>query len=142
MNHAVGTNPFQQGGKVATDGPWLDGQHAHTANRTFRTYARLSDVVNPRPSYLFVFLDEHPASINDASFGSMGPIASGTGYMWTDWCAAYHNGGGGFGFADGHGEIHMWLRPATSQLPPSNATSQPDLHWLATRTSALVADQP
>lgn len=141
LNHTIGTNFQTPGGKTATDGAWLDGTHGHTANKTYRTYARMADVVNPRPDSLFAFLDEHPNSINDAAYGCMGPRPGGTGYQWIDWPANYHNGGGGLGFMDGHGEIHVW-RSNLSQNPPLSSTGQLDMHYLATHATALVTDQP
>ena len=142
ISQAVGTNLQSPGAKTATDGSWLDGSHGHLANRTFRCYARMADVVNPRPQNLWVFLDKRPDSMNDASFACAGPLPGGTGYNWIDWPATYHNGGCGFGFMDGHGEIHAWANPSTLVTPPSSAGSQIDLDWLATHTTARVADQP
>ena len=142
MSQAVGTNPLTPGAKTSTDGPWLDGNFGHTANRTFRTYARLADVVNPRPADLFIFLDEHPDSINDAAFACMGPLTTPTGYHWIDWPATYHNKAGGFGFADGHGEIHGWANAGTLASPPISSTSQLDLAWIALHVSARITDQP
>jgi len=54
------------------------------------------------PSDTWVFLDEHPCSINDAGF--FNPHAT----SWVDQPASYHNGAAGFAFADGHSEIHKW----------------------------------
>jgi type II secretory pathway pseudopilin PulG len=141
MSQAVGTDPHSPGGKTSVPGGWLDGTYSHTANRTFRTYARLADVVNPRPAGLFVFLDEHPDSINDAAFGTMGPTLTGTGYHWIDWPATYHDKAGGFGFMDGHGEIHAWISPGTLVSPPT-PNAQPDLAWLAAHVTARITDQP
>jgi prepilin-type N-terminal cleavage/methylation domain-containing protein/prepilin-type processing-associated H-X9-DG protein len=63
-----------------------------------------SDFVNQGPTDTWVFVDEHPDSINDAGFfnptGKTTPI---------DIPAAYHNGAGGFAMADGHSEIHKWV---------------------------------
>ena len=57
------------------------------------------------PSKTMVFMDEHPNSLNDAAFGW-----SDDPQNIVDFPAAYHNGrAAGFGFADGHGEIHKWL---------------------------------
>jgi hypothetical protein len=142
LNHTIGTNFQSPGCKTATDGPWLDGSHNHTANRTFRTYARVADVVNPRPGDLFAFLDEHPDSINDASFGCIGPRPTGTGYTWIDWPATYHDKAGGFGFMDGHAEIKQWFNTGTLVSPPNPGASQQDLHWLATHATAPVVNQP
>jgi type II secretory pathway pseudopilin PulG len=142
MSQAVGTNPRTAGAKTSVDGPWLDGAHSHTANRTFRTYARLADVVNPTPAGLFVFLDERPESINDGGFGCMGTTLNGTGYNWIDWPSIYHDKGAGFGFMDGHGEIHKWANPGTLVTPPTGNNPQIDLAWLAAHVSARIADQP
>jgi prepilin-type N-terminal cleavage/methylation domain-containing protein/prepilin-type processing-associated H-X9-DG protein len=75
----------------------------------WRTYAKVADVSRPSPSALYVTMDEHPDSINDAwqitDVGNTG--------TWSDLPASYHNGAGGFSFADGHSEIHKWLRQAT-----------------------------
>jgi prepilin-type N-terminal cleavage/methylation domain-containing protein len=66
------------------------------------------------PSNMYVFIDEHPGSINDAFFivswgGGNGlyPATSGGG-AWGDVPAFYHNKACGFGFSDGHSEIHKW----------------------------------
>jgi prepilin-type N-terminal cleavage/methylation domain-containing protein/prepilin-type processing-associated H-X9-DG protein len=65
------------------------------------------------PSKTQVFMDEHPNSLNDAAFGwRISPDQA-----IVDVPAAYHNGrAGGFGFADGHGEIHKWI--STEISPP------------------------
>jgi prepilin-type N-terminal cleavage/methylation domain-containing protein len=67
----------------------------------------------PQPSQIFVFLDEHPNSINDGYFnvGTQYTPADPTG--WTDTPASYHNGACGFSFSDGHSEIHKWLVQGT-----------------------------
>ena len=64
------------------------------------------------PSSIFVFLDEHPDSINDGYF-----LDTPDALEWVDLPASYHNGGGSFSFADGHAEIHRW-RSALTVRPP------------------------
>ncbi len=59
--------------------------------------------VFPPPVDSWVFVDEHPDSINDA--GCFAPHQT----AWVDVPATYHNGAAGFSFADGHAEIHKWL---------------------------------
>ncbi len=66
----------------------------------------------PAPSGIFVFLDEHPDSINDGYF-----INRAYSWEWTDLPASYHNGAACFAFADGHGETHRW-RFASTKAPP------------------------
>lgn len=65
------------------------------------------------PASIFVFLDEHPDSINDGFF-----LNQSARLVWNDLPASYHNGGGSFTFADGHTEIHRW-RSASTVRPPT-----------------------
>jgi prepilin-type processing-associated H-X9-DG protein len=57
---------------------------------------------------IFIFLDEHPDSINDPQF-AVQMANTGSSATIVDFPASYHNGAGGFSFADGHAEIHKWL---------------------------------
>jgi prepilin-type N-terminal cleavage/methylation domain-containing protein/prepilin-type processing-associated H-X9-DG protein len=93
----------------------------------------------PRPSTIFVFLDEHPDSINDGYF-----INQGDYHRWLDLPASYHNGAASFSFADGHGEIHRWLSPLTKPPSRPEAVKLPmyvadgergDLYWTTERMS-------
>ena len=74
--------------------------------RPWRIYRKESDFVDPGPSNTFVFLDEREDSINDGMFVvDMGGFpGDGTAYRIVDIPASYHNGSGGFSFADGHSE--------------------------------------
>ena len=73
----------------------------------FQQFLRTGDMNNP--SEIFVTLDEHPDSVNDALFWN--PPDRNTD--WSDLPASYHNGAGGFSFADGHAEIHRWIAGTT-----------------------------
>jgi prepilin-type N-terminal cleavage/methylation domain-containing protein/prepilin-type processing-associated H-X9-DG protein len=77
----------------AETGPW-DGIYQHVV--------KFSDLRYPGPAGTWVFVDEHPDSINDAGCFNPHPTA------WVDVPATYHNGACGFAFADGHSEIHKW----------------------------------
>jgi prepilin-type processing-associated H-X9-DG protein len=106
------------------------------AMRGWRTWS----IRDPRS---YIFLDEAPRSIKDPGFAQMGPTVTGSGYRWFHWPPAYHNGGGGFGFADGRAEIKMCANPAA--LPNGSFPTihdQTDISWVANRTSAFVRDQP
>jgi len=74
----------------------------------YRTYAKESDIASS--SRTFVFVEEHPDSINDAAFAvqMIEPDGSG-GRNIIDMPASHHNGAAGFSFADGHAEIHKWV---------------------------------
>lgn len=132
MNGAIGT---QRDGVTPVDGPWLDGNHTNRRNNPWRSYGRLSDMVEPAPSGLFVFLDEEPVSLNDGGFH----VAMTT--RWVDFPATHHQFGGGFGFADGHAVIHPWEDSRIQVrsppfLPSSVMLNCPDLAWLQFRASA------
>ena len=88
----------------------------------------------PGPSQSWVYLDEHPDSINDA--GCFAPTAT----EWIDLPASYHNGAAGIAFADGHAEVHKWkssvIQPvSTGGISRINAgRGDADLLWLRERT--------
>ncbi len=112
---------------------------------SYRVFLKESDLVKPGASKTWVFVDEHPDSINDGLFGMHMPPANTwpSAATWDDVPASYHNGACGFSFADGHAEIHKWV-DANSKAPivrknPSVATgttSVRDSAWMASCTSA------
>lgn len=109
-------------------------------NPTYRQFLKLGDV--NATSDLFVFIEEHPDSINDGYFLNK---ASAPG--WTDLPASYHNGSANLSFADGHAEFHSWILASTkppsepdaarlpSVLPDSQRT---DYYWVLRRTSTYT----
>ena len=124
---------------------WLD--YPNVINKDWRAFGKSTDFLNPTTTWVFV--DEHPDSIND---GGLAVACSGnqptdpmTSARIIDFPASYHGGACGFSFADGHSEIHKW-RGSTIQPPPNyqvnNLTanipagdSWVDTHWLASVTS-------
>jgi prepilin-type N-terminal cleavage/methylation domain-containing protein/prepilin-type processing-associated H-X9-DG protein len=90
-----------------------------------RTYnpkgvTKFSDLQKPGPALTFVTLDEHPDSIDDAVFHSIGGLAIQNA-EFRNVPASYHYGGGAnFSFADGHSEIHRWRDKRT--IIPVNHT--------------------
>ena len=114
----------------------------NTFFNTWKQFLKTTDI--PNPAGIYVILDEHPDSINDAYFlNNPDP----TTLQWGDLPASYHNGAGGFSFADGHSEIHRWLFSTTKRpvrpdqgfngvaFPRANAA---DYIWQAERTSVKV----
>jgi prepilin-type N-terminal cleavage/methylation domain-containing protein/prepilin-type processing-associated H-X9-DG protein len=149
MSQCVGTKPVgfqntQPGQNIAVEGPWLDGHHNHVHNQPYRTYGRLSDIVNPGPAGLWVLMDEAPRSINDGGLAvsmsgpnAVSPVDSTMRMI--DWPATYHNLSCGIAFADGHSEIHKWTDGRTVQQPNDDQNipgPNPDILWLQFRTSA------
>ena len=73
-----------------------------------------------QPSEIFVFLDEHPDSINDGYF-----LERDYHPEWHDLPASYHNRSAAFSYADGHSDLHRWLDPNTVAPPAPNAANLP-----------------
>jgi prepilin-type processing-associated H-X9-DG protein len=76
----------------------------------------------PQPADIFVFLDEHPDSIDDGYFLNND---SGSAPTWTDLPASYHDGGANFSFADGHSEYHRWQNASTKQPAQAYGIASP-----------------
>jgi prepilin-type N-terminal cleavage/methylation domain-containing protein/prepilin-type processing-associated H-X9-DG protein len=72
-------------------------------------FMKFSQITNPAPSQLFVFLDENEGTLVDDQFGYPMP---NFGYgSWWDMPANRHNHGACFSFADGHAERWRWVAP-------------------------------
>lgn len=113
----------------------------------WRIYRKLSHMRSPGPSKTFVFLDEREDSINDGMFvvDMGGYPGRGRSYRIVDIPASYHNGSGGFSFADGHSELKKWKDPRTS-APFKRGVSTPydrpspnnqDIAWMQERATRL-----
>jgi prepilin-type N-terminal cleavage/methylation domain-containing protein/prepilin-type processing-associated H-X9-DG protein len=96
---------------------------------------KTSDLRIPGPADTWVYVDEHPDSMNDA--GLFSPYVN----EWVDLPASYHNGAAGFAFADGHSEIHKWKVSTTKQPVKiidlsriSVKAGDPDVSWIRYRT--------
>jgi prepilin-type N-terminal cleavage/methylation domain-containing protein len=81
----------------------------------FKNFLKLVDV--NQPSQWFVFLDEKPLSINDEYFEVKIAQATLASVVMNDWPSQVHGGGCGFGFSDGHSEMHKWK--GASMLSPT-----------------------
>lgn len=76
---------------------------------------RMSKLKKPGPANIYTMLDEHPDSINDAAFMlNAGLVAQGQ-QKWRDYPGSLHNNAVSISFADGHSEIHKWLKGTTIQ---------------------------
>jgi prepilin-type N-terminal cleavage/methylation domain-containing protein/prepilin-type processing-associated H-X9-DG protein len=131
--------------QVFGTGEWLNGGPS-SPQPIWRTYDKLPSVVGPAKCWVFV--DEHPDSINDGALavqctGNRPTDAPGSAKI-IDFPASYHNGACGFSFADGHSEIHKWLGTTikapvtytgTMPLNVSAGDSWRDTHWMADNTT-------
>jgi len=121
---------------------WL----SYLTRKKYQVFRKLGDLQRMGASKAYVFIDEHPDSIN---FGDLA-VAMNDGlppqriYI-IDYPASTHAGAGGLSFADGHAEIHKWVDPRTR--PPwknqSLALVVPsprnvDMVWLSERASIPI----
>ena len=111
------------------------GELTNRFNPLLTQFFRLDDI--PDPSRIYVFLDEHPDTINDGFF-----VNRLNDYQWGNLPGSYHNGGVNISFADGHAETHHWKVGDTVRPPVQGgagggfAASPPtDFQWLKDRTS-------
>jgi prepilin-type N-terminal cleavage/methylation domain-containing protein/prepilin-type processing-associated H-X9-DG protein len=101
----------------------------------------------PKPSDIFVLIEEHPDSINDGYF-----LNKPNSLRWHDLPASYHGGAANLSFADGHLERHKWLLASTKPPAQADAALLPfpaapgqlgtdertDFKWLMLRTTFYV----
>ena len=148
MSQSIGTfgvavPPISAGEPVT--GQWLTGVNTGNTRQTaWRTYGTTTSMVVPGASMLFLFLDEHPLSINDGQF-AVEMQTTGAFAQIIDWPASYHNRAAGFSFADGHAEIHRWIGSKILTGGAGNGgsgqsaqDSAPDMQWLQEHTSAAA----
>jgi prepilin-type N-terminal cleavage/methylation domain-containing protein/prepilin-type processing-associated H-X9-DG protein len=122
-----------------------EGVHTWFGGVAYRKVLKMSDMVAPGPSRTWVFVDEHPDSMNDGFFViDMNPYPTGTPVL-PDVPGSYHNGACGFAFADGHSEIHKWKDARTifpvkkAALPSRNHAGNKDItEWFWKTTTARV----
>jgi prepilin-type N-terminal cleavage/methylation domain-containing protein/prepilin-type processing-associated H-X9-DG protein len=116
---------------------------ANVNNPYYRQFFKTTEV--PEPSRIFVFIEEHPDSINDGYF-----IDQPETHRWKDLPASWHGGAANLSFADGHGETHHWrfastkpaAQPDAAHLPFSiPAAEQGDFDWLMDRMSTETYPQ-
>ena len=100
----------------------------------------------PRPAEIFVFMDEHPDSINDGYF-----LNRSADYAWTDLPGSFHEGGASLSFGDGHSQLKKWTssstlvpaRPDVAALPMALTKGQyADFRWVLQHMSVDRAGAP
>jgi prepilin-type processing-associated H-X9-DG protein len=113
----------------------------------FVSISKISQLVRPGVSDVWVFMDEQPDAMDDSIlYADVSPNAMNLGNgEFTEMPAAYHNNSCGISFADGHAECHHWMNsqtivpvsykahnvPLNQQVPVSG---DKDLQWLALHT--------
>jgi hypothetical protein len=115
----------------------------------YKGAAKSTDLLIPTPARTWVYMDEHPDSINDPT-----GLPPNQADNMPDGPATYHNCAAGFAMADGHTEMHHWkggkmTRPRTrdtlvevgllgvnfnNQNNFSVQKGDPDLYWFSYAT--------
>jgi len=93
----------------------------------------------PRPALTYVFIEEHPDTINDGYFMNQWDVIK-----WGNLPASFHNGSANMSWADGHLERHRWL-PNTVRPPIQGGAGggfvpspDSDYVWLRDRSSFKI----
>jgi prepilin-type N-terminal cleavage/methylation domain-containing protein len=106
----------------------------------YKIYMKQSELHNPGPANIFVFLDMREDSIDMGNFATCmaGWPDDSSQYRFFDLPGSYHHRAGGFAFADGHSEIHRWrdnrtmpaLVPGGQVNDYFSSPDNPDIAWL------------
>jgi prepilin-type N-terminal cleavage/methylation domain-containing protein len=119
-------------------GGWDGSGFLDTAS--YKLYFKQTELADPGPAKVFVFLDMRPDSID---IGNFAPCMTGwpnqpASYGFYDLPGFYHHFANGFSFADGHSETHRWrdVRTTPPLLDSANVSDEysspnnPDVAWL------------
>jgi prepilin-type processing-associated H-X9-DG protein len=90
------------------------------------SWTTFTQIRSPKPSALFVLIDEDSGTIQDAQFGNP-PAGSWADGNWWDLPSSRHHQAGNLSFADGHVEHWRWAVPKVfigysdegQQVPPA-----------------------
>ena len=129
----------------AMDGAIGGGQKWNGFSWTVYVAKKFTDMHNPGPTDSWLFMDEHPDSIDDGAFYVNQTYTTGS-TTFTEVPGSNHGNAGGIAFADGHAEIHRWI-DGTTIIPvtykqylqnvsaPADASgANSDMYWLAQHT--------
>jgi prepilin-type N-terminal cleavage/methylation domain-containing protein len=146
---SMSMNGQMGGAVVATFSGQANVVNQYGAGQNWRIFSKQTDITVPGPVDAWVFIDEHPDSINDGLFrvNLQGVAADYTGgtYQWNDYPANNHGGAGVLAFADGHAAAHKWTDPALVPNPVKHIKNNTlmatapynDIIWLRQGTSSL-----
>lgn len=96
-----------------------------TAASRYKSMRKISDMTGPGPTDIFILLDEHENSINDAHYFPFSDLTRYNRNPWLDAPSGRHGNAGGFDFADGHSEVHKWMTAGLSKVRIASDGSTP-----------------
>jgi prepilin-type processing-associated H-X9-DG protein len=140
---------YSMNAMVGNAGPAVSG-NVNINNPSYRQFLKMEQI--PEPTEIFVFLDEHPDSIDDGYFVNRDAPSGWSANslvsdQWIDLPASYHNRSAAISFGDGHAALHRWLssvtfRPAMPHaanlpipIPSSPAAASADFNWVVSHMS-------
>jgi prepilin-type N-terminal cleavage/methylation domain-containing protein/prepilin-type processing-associated H-X9-DG protein len=130
------------GGPVGASGSGAKPPASLSSLNPFFVAGKLTQLRSPGPSMSWVFLNEHPDSIDDGIFYDDPRAIGGTGTL-IEVPSSYLANGCGVSFADGHAEVHKWTTSAFrvpvryTKYPGTGGvqySQNPDMAWLAQHT--------
>jgi hypothetical protein len=91
---------------------WLGSRYLETSQfrSEYRTFVRESELAAAGPALIWLILDEHEASIDDAWF----PVTMNDAYPFGSFPATRHDKGYGLNFGDGHAENYKLRDPQSA----------------------------
>jgi prepilin-type processing-associated H-X9-DG protein len=109
-------------------------------NPDYRQFFASADLA--APTQIFLFIDEHPDTINDGFF-----MNRFNEFKWGNLPGSFHNGAASLSYTDGHVEPHHWVvsGPGGTVRPPVrgavggsfDANPHTDYEWLRDHSSVL-----
>lgn len=131
---------------------YMNAWSGNTDSNTYSWFNKNSQV--HQPAQFYVFLDEKPSSINDGLYEVIMSMPGSSSVQVEDNPSQAHNNACGFGFADGHAEIHAWMgrifqsplkNLGSSTAPTITQASDPgdynDAEWIITHTTVPISAQ-
>ncbi len=121
---------------VGNAGAFMDGDDNRN-NPDYHQFWKVSEFASA--SQTFIFIEEHPDSINDGYF-----LNRAANPEWNDLPASWHHGTANLAYGDGHSENHRWVDPLTTRPSRPDGANLPillgerdrtDFYWLLKRTS-------
>jgi prepilin-type N-terminal cleavage/methylation domain-containing protein len=119
---------------------YMNADSGNSQSNTYFWFTKYSAIT--QPAQFFVFLDEKPSSIDDGLFEVI-MSEPGTAIDDQNFPSQVHNNACGFGFSDGHAEIHSWKGPIfQGAASPGGTIVEPgtadwvDANWITTHTTA------
>jgi len=130
---------------------WLSPFPGKDATKFFggsqaRIYNKESNIVQPGPDMIFVFIDENLNTLDDGYFAG----SPGLPGKWINVPSTRHGDGAGLSFADGHAEIKRWTdqtvlnqnapgwKSTSGTLTYPSDPNSGDNAWLEQRESVVV----